>query len=80
MRKKSLPKGSLLLAGLAAFAYYKYSKLSPEKKQNLTKTLKEKGQKLYDEYVPEELKKVLGGNDQTTGVNIPPDQRQEYVV
>ncbi len=60
MTQKRMPKGSLLLAGLAAFAYYKYSKLSPEKKQDLTQTLKDKGQKLYDEYVPDELKNMLG--------------------
>ncbi|CAN5369652.1 hypothetical protein BH20BAC1_BH20BAC1_20000 [soil metagenome] len=80
MRKQSASKGSLLLAGLAAFAYYKYSKLSPEKKQDLTKTLKEKGQKLYDEYVPDELKKVFGKKDQTTVVSTAPDQKEEYVT
>ncbi len=54
--QNKLPAGSLLLAGLAAFAYYKYSKLSPEDKSNLVATIKEKGKKLYDQYLPNELK------------------------
>ncbi len=33
----------LLLAGLAAFAYYKYSKMSPEQKKNLFSGIREKG-------------------------------------
>jgi hypothetical protein len=50
----------LLLAGLAAFAYYKYSKMTPEKKNDL----KEKGKDLLDKYVPQPLKKIFkkGGN------------------
>ena len=63
MIQNRLPKGGLLLAGLAAFAYYKYSKLSPEDKRNLAGTIKEKGKKLYDQYVPDELKKVFGSKD-----------------
>ena len=38
--------GSLLLAGLAAFAYYKYSKLSDEDKKELISSWKEKGKHL----------------------------------
>ncbi len=56
MTQNKLPAGSLLLAGLAAFAYYKYSKLSPDDKSNLVATIKEKGKKLYDQYLPNELK------------------------
>lgn len=56
MIQNKLPAGSLLLAGLAAFAYYKYSKLSPDDKSNLIATIKEKGKKLYDQYLPNELK------------------------
>ena len=58
-----MPKGSLLLAGLAAFAYYKYSKLSPDEKKNLFGSIKEKGKKLYDEYLPDELKKIFENKD-----------------
>lgn len=59
MTQRKMPGGSLLLAGLAAFAYYKYSKLSPEKKNDLTGTIKEKGKQLYDKYVPDELKNIF---------------------
>lgn len=54
-----IPKGGLLLAGLAAFAYYKYSKMSEQEKRDLVNNLKEKGQKLYDQYMPEDLKKMF---------------------
>ncbi|MGN6616992.1 MAG: hypothetical protein ACTHJ5_07420 [Ilyomonas sp.] len=54
-----IPKGGLLLAGLAAFAYYKYSKMSDQEKRDLVNNLKDKGQKLYDQYMPEDLKKVF---------------------
>lgn len=50
------PKGTLLLAGLAALAYYKYQQLSAEEKENIVGDLKEKGKKLYDQYAPAELK------------------------
>jgi hypothetical protein len=53
----------LLLAGLAAFAYYKYSKMSPEQKQDLTGTIKEKGKKIYDKYVPQSVKDMFGKKD-----------------
>ncbi len=59
MIQNKLPAGSLLLAGLAAFAYYKYSKFSPEDKSNLVATIKEKGKKLYDQYLPNELKNFV---------------------
>lgn len=45
----------LLLAGLAAFAYYKYSKMTPEKKNDL----KEKGKDLVDKYVPQSVRKFF---------------------
>ena len=51
--------GSLLLAGLAAFAYYKYSKMTPEERRNLFESLKAKGKKLVDDYVPAEIKDVF---------------------
>ena len=55
----------LLLAGLAAFAYYKYSKMSEEERRNLIGGLKEKGKRLYDQYVPEKIKRMFGKNDNT---------------
>lgn len=51
--------GGLLLAGLAAFAYYKYSKMSADEKRTMMSDLKEKGRKLYDEYAPQEVKNMF---------------------
>lgn len=62
IQNKKLPAGGLLLAGIAAFAYYKYSKLSSEEKENLVGDLKAKGQKLYDEYMPEKYKSMFSKN------------------
>jgi hypothetical protein len=57
-RKSAAP---LLLAGLAAFAYYKYSKMTPEKKHDL----KEKGKDLLDKYVPQSVKKLFSKGKNT---------------
>ncbi len=57
--------GPLLLAGLAAFGYYKYSKMSELEKQDL----KNKGKKFVDENLGQ-LKGVFGkkgGNQQAGG-------------
>lgn len=62
-RKSSAP---LLLAGLAAFAYYKYNKMSPEQKQELTGNIKEKGKKLYDKYVPQSVKNMFNKEENKT--------------
>jgi hypothetical protein len=58
--------GGLLLAGLAAYAYYKYNKMTPEQKEKLVGGIKEKGQKIYDQYVPEEVKKMFGKKKEET--------------
>lgn len=62
LQNKKLPAGGLLLAGIAAFAYYKYSKMSSDEKENLFGDLKAKGQKLYDEYMPEKYKNMFSKN------------------
>jgi hypothetical protein len=54
-------KGKWLLAGLAAFAYYKYSRLTQDQKRELADNLKQKGKQLYDQYVPESLKNKIPG-------------------
>lgn len=54
--------GGLVLAGLAAYAWYKYSRMSEQEKASMVDNLKEKGQKLYDEYVPENVKNMVGQN------------------
>jgi len=55
-------KGGIILAAIAAFVYYRYSKLSEDKKRDLLKNLKQKGQKLYDEYIPASLKNQIAEN------------------
>ena len=55
-------KGGIILAAIAAFAFYKYSKLSEDKKRDLVKNLKQKGQKLYDKYIPGSLKNHIAEN------------------
>jgi hypothetical protein len=47
---------TLLLAGAAAFAYYKYSKMSPQQKKDLVGGLKDKATKLFEQF---------GGSKQT---------------
>jgi hypothetical protein len=44
--------GALIVGGLAAFAYYKFKKLSPQEKKDIVDNLKQKGKKLYDEFIP----------------------------
>lgn len=61
-QNKKIPTGGLLLAGIAAFAYYKYSKLSSQEKENLFGDLKARSQKLYDEYMPEKYKRGFSKN------------------
>ena len=48
--------GVLLLAGVAAFAYYKYSKMSEERKRELVDNLKEKGKKWFDQLIPKDVR------------------------
>ena len=59
MRLKKVPTGMFVLAGLAAFVYYKYSKLSEEERDTLVADLRETGKKLYDQFVPERLKNLF---------------------
>ena len=52
--------GTLLLAGAAAFAYYKYSQMSEEQKKNLVNGIKEKGKRFYDENIPQSVQDMIG--------------------
>jgi hypothetical protein len=63
---KKMPTGTLLAAGLAAFAYYKYSKMSAEEKSKLTSDLKDGAQKIYDQYMPEEVKNIFAKKGPST--------------
>ncbi len=47
------------MAGLAAYALYKYTKMTEEEKQEFVSGLKEKGKKFYDQNIPEEIKSVF---------------------
>lgn len=58
-RKGGLGFGSLLLAGAAAYAYYKYSQMSEQQRKDMVNNWKQKGQKLYDDYVPENVKSMV---------------------
>ncbi len=58
---------TLALAGLAAYAYRKYSKMSPDQKENLASDLKEKGRGLVEKYVPENVRSLFGlGKDNSS--------------
>ncbi len=64
MANNKLFKGTLLLVSMAAaFAYYKYSRLSPDEKNDLAESIKEKSRKLYDQFLPDELKRVFDSKD-----------------
>ncbi|HVG40881.1 MAG TPA: hypothetical protein VM888_04650 [Chitinophagaceae bacterium] len=67
VQNKKRPTGTLLLAGLAAYAYYKYSKMSPDQKKNLVGDWKEKGKKFYEDNVPENIKSMLGNKSGSQG-------------
>ena len=51
-------KSALLLAGLAALAYYKYNKMSTEEKEKLSESIKETGKKILD-MLPGSLKSIF---------------------
>ena len=53
---------SLLLAGLAAYALYKFSKMSPEDKTRLTDNIKDQGKKMMDKINPR-LKETFAGSN-----------------
>ena len=42
----------MLLAGAAAFAYYKFNRMSPEEKSRLVNDIKDKGRKLKERFMP----------------------------
>lgn len=63
-RRPTLP---LLLAGLAAYGYYRYSKMSADEKEKLVGGLKEKGRKFYDEKVPQNVKDLFGQKQTVNG-------------
>lgn len=59
MTKKDKISEVLVVAGLAAFAYYRYSKLTHEEKTNIQEDIKETGKKIVQEFIPKELRNYL---------------------
>jgi hypothetical protein len=50
-------KWAIIIAGIAgAVAYYLYLSLTQEEKNEMVDNLKQKGKKIYDDYVPDNLK------------------------
>ena len=62
---------AIILAGAAAFAYYKYSKLSPTEKANMRSTLKEKGNAILGHMMPFGLKNVFSKSDNKSETTSP---------
>lgn len=44
--------GGLLLAGLAAFAAYKFSRMSPQQKKDLVDNIKNRGRNIFGRFMP----------------------------
>ena len=51
---------SLLLAGLAAYAIYKFSKMSADDKTRLANSIKDQGKKMMDQISPRLREKFAG--------------------
>ncbi len=51
----------LVIAGLAAFAYYKYSKLTSEEKSKIASDIRDTGRNIIKELIPEEIKGFIPG-------------------
>jgi len=60
MWQKKLP-GGLIVGALAAYAYYRYSQMTDEEKKKLKDDLLAKGQRLYEQYVPEDIRNMVSG-------------------
>ncbi len=44
----------ILLAGVAAYAAYKFSKMNPQQKKDLTDNLRDQGKKILGKFMPQE--------------------------
>lgn len=49
----------LVVAGLAAFAYWRYSKMTEQEKDKIHTDIKEIGEKVIKELLPEGIKSLL---------------------
>lgn len=61
MTQKQKLSDILVIAGIAAFAYYKYSKLSSEEKSKIVEDLRETGRNIINEMIPKEIKGFIPG-------------------
>ncbi len=61
MTRKEKISDILVIAGLAAFAFYKYSKLTGEEKDKMVQDLRETGRNIIKELIPEEIKGFVPG-------------------
>ena len=58
---KGQKTGALIIAGLAAYAVYRISKLSAEDKTKLADNIKDKGRQLMDHLNPGKIKEKFAG-------------------
>ncbi len=49
----------LVAAGIAAFAYWRYSKMTPHEKEKIHADVKDIGEKVIKELLPEGIKSLL---------------------
>lgn len=52
---------ALLVAGLAAFAYYKYTRMTPEERTKLADNIKDKAKGFTDQVLPGGFSNIFGG-------------------
>jgi hypothetical protein len=64
LRNKNAVK-PLILAGLAAAAYYAYTKMSPEQKENLFGSIKKQGKDLLGKFFPSGLNGASEAGDRS---------------
>ena len=67
---KKLSTGKLIAAGLAAFACYKYSKMSSNEKEQMASNLKDHAQKLYEKYIPADIRNMFSKKGPSTPENV----------
>jgi len=60
LNRKTTP---LLLAGLAAYAYYRYNKMTPDQRKSFVDNIKSKGKQLMDQFKPSNLRSAMAGDD-----------------
>ena len=59
MSQKGKISEVLIVAGLAAFAYWRYSKMTEQEKDKIHTDIKEIGEKVIKELLPEGIKSLL---------------------